>query len=64
MYKKNRHSKYLPTVFPHVVAAATILFGIHLVRKLFKERKLIKGGKYMRKYGMSHLHAKIAVESL
>ena len=24
------------TVFPHIVAAATILFSIHLVRKLFK----------------------------
>ena len=39
------------TVFPHIVAAATILFWIHQVRKLFKERKLIKGGNYMRKYG-------------
>ena len=34
------------------------------MRKLFKERKLIKGGNYMRKYGMSNLHAKIALESL
>ena len=40
------------TVFPHIIAAATILFWIHLVRKLFKERKLINGGNYMRKYGM------------
>ena len=40
------------TVFPHIVAAATILFWIHLVRKLFKERKLFKGGNYMRKYGI------------
>ena len=39
------------TVFPHIIAAATILFWIHLERKLFKERKLIKGGNYMRKYG-------------
>jgi len=27
---------FLGTVFPHIVAAATILFWIHLVRKLFK----------------------------
>ena len=27
---------FLNTVFPHIVAAATILFWIHLVRKLFK----------------------------
>ena len=26
----------LSTVFPHIIAAATILFWIHLVRKLFK----------------------------
>ena len=26
----------LNTVFPHIIAAATILFWIHLVRKLFK----------------------------
>ena len=38
-------------VFPHIIAAATILFWIHLVSKLFKERKLTKGGNYMRKYG-------------
>jgi hypothetical protein len=42
----------LSTVFPHIVAAATILFWIHLVRKLFKEMKLFKGGNYMRKYGI------------
>ena len=41
----------LDTVFPHIVAAATILFSIHLVRKLFNERKLFKGGNYLRKYG-------------
>ena len=39
----------LSTVFPHIVATATILFWIHLVRKLFKERTLFKGGNYMRK---------------
>ena len=27
---------YLCTVFPHIIAAATILFWIHIVRKLFK----------------------------
>ena len=26
------------------------------MRKLFKERKLIKGGNYMRKYGKYHLY--------
>ena len=32
-----KHPKYkVVTVFPHIVAAATILFWIHLVRKLFK----------------------------
>ena len=44
---------HICTVFPHIVAAATILFSIHPVRKLFKERKLFKGGNYMRKYGKS-----------
>ena len=29
-------TKYVVTVFPHIIAAATILFWIHLVRKLFK----------------------------
>ena len=34
--RKKISQRGLYTVFPHIVAAATILFWIHLVRKLFK----------------------------
>jgi hypothetical protein len=59
---------FLVTVFPHIVAAATILFWIHLVRKLFNFsfplcNKILNSfltrwgnysrrGNYMRKYGI------------
>ena len=51
------NEKALYTVFPHIVAAATILFWTHLVRKLFKflfplcnekERKLYEEIRYMK----------------
>ena len=35
-YKRKDVTVNISTVFPHIVAAATILFWIHLVRKLFK----------------------------
>jgi hypothetical protein len=34
------------------------------MRKLFKERKLFKGGNYMRKYGLLHFVAFFHVASL
>ena len=54
---------YLPTVFPRIVSAETILFWIwpyvlwplitvHKSAETIQGRKLFKGGNYMRKYGI------------
>ena len=47
----------LATVFPHIVSAETILFGnpkvtVHKGAETIQGRKLLKGGNYMRKYGI------------
>ena len=47
---------YLPTVFPRIVSAETILFWILPFVLCIKVRKLFKGGNYSRKYGISFFY--------
>ena len=52
------------TIFPHIVFAETILFEfgnpkvtVHKCAETIQGRKLLKGGNYMRKYGIQTVNS-------